>query len=169
VTLSACEAGGEGSVGYTQALCLAGSRSVVVSRWRADDRATGLLMMRFYSNLLGARVGLERALPKAVALAEAKRWLRTVPLDGAGVPGGPPAGDVRPYAHPHYWAGFILAGDPGDVSVSLPDPLALLDEPQQHESDADRASWTILAVGLGVAAGVGLWVWRRGRRADRKV
>jgi CHAT domain-containing protein len=78
VTLSACEsglgreAGGEGYVGFAQALFLAGARSVVLSLWKVDDRATALLMTRFYSNVLGMRVGLTGPLPKAVALAEAK-------------------------------------------------------------------------------------------------
>jgi hypothetical protein len=33
-------------------------------------------MVRFYQNLLGKRDGLTKPLPKAEALAEAKRWLR---------------------------------------------------------------------------------------------
>ncbi len=33
-------------------------------------------MARFYRNLLGKREGLKAPMPKAEALAEAKRWLR---------------------------------------------------------------------------------------------
>jgi CHAT domain-containing protein len=76
-------------------------------------------------------------MPKAEALAEAKRWLsrlgRNVALDLAGrldeaaerskgaprrqATGPPPVippglGDERPYAHPYYWAAFVLVGDP---------------------------------------------------------
>ena len=46
VTLSACEtalgrdAGGEGFVGFTQALLMSGTRSVCLSLWRVDDRPT---------------------------------------------------------------------------------------------------------------------------------
>src|SRR5262249_57840559 len=52
VTLSACEtalgrqAGGEGFVGFTQALLMSGARSVGLSLWKVDDRATALLMRR---------------------------------------------------------------------------------------------------------------------------
>src|SRR5262249_46657743 len=59
VTLSACEtargkyAGGEGFVGFTQALLMSGARSVCLSLWKVDDTATALLMQRFYANLLG--------------------------------------------------------------------------------------------------------------------
>ncbi|MGO9922371.1 MAG: tetratricopeptide repeat protein, partial [Isosphaeraceae bacterium] len=63
VTLSACETalgrddGGEGFVGFSQALLMSGARSVCLSLWRVDDRATSLLMTRFYQDLLGKRAG----------------------------------------------------------------------------------------------------------------
>ncbi len=82
VTLSACEtalgrdAGGEGFVGFTQALLMSGTRSVCLSLWKVDDTATALLMQRFYANLLGRRPGLTAPMPKAEALREAKAWLR---------------------------------------------------------------------------------------------
>ncbi len=84
VTLSACEtalgrdAGGEGFVGFTQALLMSGARSVCLSLWRVDDKATSLLMTRFYQNLLGKRPGLAKPMPKAEALHEAKQWLRSL-------------------------------------------------------------------------------------------
>jgi tetratricopeptide (TPR) repeat protein len=134
VTLSACQsglgkqAGGEGFLGFAQALFLAGARSVLVSLWKVDDTATALLMTRFYQNLLGRRPGLKTPLPKAEALREAKLWLRDLTaseIEGlqdklqAGRLGAGPAlkravaADAeRPYAHPHYWAAFILIGDP---------------------------------------------------------
>jgi tetratricopeptide (TPR) repeat protein len=139
VVLSACQTalgpdgGGEGLLGFAQVLLGKGARSLVLSLWKVDDTATALLMARFYHNLLG-----KTPLPKAQALDEAKHWLRTLPraevekLAGelargsvrAGeddpAPKGPareaakpavPAGD-RPFAHPSYWAAFILIGDP---------------------------------------------------------
>jgi CHAT domain-containing protein len=140
VTLSACQsalgqyANGEGYVGFAQALLLSGSRAVCLSLWKVDDAATALLMGRFYQNLLGKCEGLKAAMSKGAALAEAKEWLRTLPREQAlqrmaalskGVVRGKgrkvqpllpglPAGakdDDRPYAHPYYWAAFVLIGD----------------------------------------------------------
>ncbi len=139
VTLSACETalgrdqGGEGFVGFTQALLISGPRSVCLSLWKVDDTATALLMQRFYANLLGQRQGLKAAMPRAEALRESKTWLRTLrrtevlaltaELSGgvergtgakartpATIPGTDDNG--RPYESPHYWAAFVLAGDP---------------------------------------------------------
>jgi CHAT domain-containing protein len=138
VTLSACEtalgrdAGGEGFVGFTQALLVSGTRSVCLSLWKVDVKASALLMQRFYANLLGRRAGLSRPMPKAEALDQAKHWLRGLsvdevgrelaaldrgaerPLAGASGTGplAPAASGSRPYAHPYYWAAFVLAGDP---------------------------------------------------------
>src|SRR5262249_53537653 len=83
VVLSACQtalgryAGGEGYLGFSQALLVQGARSLGLSLGEVSDESTALLMQRFYQNLLGRREGLSRAMPKAAALAEAKRWLRT--------------------------------------------------------------------------------------------
>jgi tetratricopeptide (TPR) repeat protein len=133
VTLSACQtalgqaSGGEGFVGFTQALLMSGARSVVLSLWEVDDRATALLMRRFYEDLLGRRPGLDHPLPKAEALAEARAWLRGLDavqaeqaMDAAGLMRGgvrrlrpAPAGNSRrPFEHPYYWAAFVLVGDP---------------------------------------------------------
>ena len=82
VTLSACEtalgrdSGGEGFVGFTQALLIAGARSVCLSLWKVNDLATSLLMRRFYQNWRGKTPGLDKPLSKAEALREAQRWLR---------------------------------------------------------------------------------------------
>ncbi|HZW34604.1 MAG TPA: CHAT domain-containing protein, partial [Isosphaeraceae bacterium] len=142
VVLSACEsglgraAGGEGYLGFAQPLFAKGARSLVLSLWKVDDKATALLMTRFYQNLLGQRPGLSGPLPKAAALDEARRWLRELTVDEVGSelaaldrgtkrllakaagPASHPASAapqpavVRPYAHAYYWAAFILIGDP---------------------------------------------------------
>ncbi len=142
VTLSACEStlgkheNGEGFMGFAQAILLSGSRSACLSLWKVDDTATALLMDRFYQNLLGQREGLKSPMGKAAALGEAKAWLQTLPRDealkraaaltkgvvrGKGRPAQPLLGDVptavadkdgTPYAHPYYWAAFVLVGDP---------------------------------------------------------
>src|SRR5262249_20233132 len=126
-----------GFVGFTQALLMSGARSVCLSMWQVDDTATALLMQRFYANMLGRRPGLRSSMPKSEALREAKDWLRTlrraealaltVAMSGgivrgkgaqagqrAQVAGAIPAGgdSDRPYASPHYWAAFVLVGDP---------------------------------------------------------
>jgi CHAT domain-containing protein len=141
VVLSACETAlgrktsGQGLLGFAHALQVAGARSVVLSRWKVDDTATALLMLRLYENLLGARKGT-KAQPRAAALQEAKSWLRVLGrkqargLAGALVNGklsGTRASEVelelkdeavklpageRPFAHPAFWAAFTLLGDP---------------------------------------------------------
>jgi hypothetical protein len=138
VTLSACQtalgkqAGGEGLMGFTQALLMSGARSVCLSLWKVDDQATSLLMRRFYENLLGMREGLKAPMPKAEALHEAKVWLRNLKAEEVekqlrdldkSAPGqtrSPPKKpqvktapkSAKPFEHPHYWASFILIGDP---------------------------------------------------------
>src|SRR5262249_5109824 len=89
VTLSACQTGlgrqtgGEGFVGFSQAFFLAGARRPILSLWEVDDRATALLMTRFYQNWLGKREGLGRPMSRAEALREAKEWLRGLTPDQA--------------------------------------------------------------------------------------
>jgi hypothetical protein len=129
--------GGDGHLGFAQAFLLVGARSVCLSLWKVDDTATSLLMSRFYENLLGKRERLVQPMPKSEALAEAKNWLHELTFDdaiklaadlsgsisrGKGedalelvVPktdAATPSSDDRPFAHPRYWAAFILIGDP---------------------------------------------------------
>jgi CHAT domain-containing protein len=133
VVLSGCETAlgrattSEGYLGFTQALFARGARSVVLSLWAVDDQATSLLMARFYANLLGRRPELKKPMPKSEALHEAKTWLRGLTIDAADSAASKlpqvSRGDVRrrvdtptsihPYANPHFWAAFVLVGDPG--------------------------------------------------------
>jgi CHAT domain-containing protein len=126
VVLSACESalglhvGSEGYLGFAQPLFAKGARSVVLSQWKVDDQATSLLMTRFYENLLGRRKGVNRPMPKARALHEARMWLRELTVDRvqqltrsdphkAQSARGPTP--IRPFEHPSHWASFILIGD----------------------------------------------------------
>lgn len=94
--LSACqtalgqEVTGEGLVGLTRAFFYAGVPSLVVSLWNVTDGPTPDLMMDFYRNL-------DRPQEKAKALQAAK-----LAMIGRG----------ETYAHPAYWAPFILLGEP---------------------------------------------------------
>jgi CHAT domain-containing protein len=101
VVLSACETGmgdvrsGEGVFGLRRAFRLAGAESIVMSLWAVPDRPTSELMERFYGYWLDGRSGSSALRRAALDLLEARRREK-----GA--------------AHPLFWGGFILAGDPGD-------------------------------------------------------
>ena len=114
VTLSGCRTSqGAGSrsgeeLGFAQAFFASGARCLLMSRWNVDDRATALLMGRFYENLTGRRPGARAGAPRAPmsparALQEAQSWLREWRSPDGGTP----------FAHPIYWAGFELIGAAG--------------------------------------------------------
>jgi tetratricopeptide (TPR) repeat protein len=114
MTLSGCEtvrAGGAGRgepYGFTPAIFAAGARRILSSKWPVDDRATTILMARFYENYTGRyddrrAGGVGRPMTAAQALQEAKRYVRFL-HDPSG---------RQPYGHPIYWAGFFLIGVPG--------------------------------------------------------
>jgi CHAT domain-containing protein len=100
VVLSACETGlgqfvaGEGIVGLTRALQIAGARSVVASHWQVADRGTTTLMVAFHENL-------RRGLAKDEALRQA---MATVRKNGRTAP-------------PYYWAPFFLMGEPDNPNL----------------------------------------------------
>jgi CHAT domain-containing protein/tetratricopeptide (TPR) repeat protein len=95
VVLSACNTGrgrlvnGEGVVGLHRAFFYAGARSVLASLWSVNDRASSDLMSLFYYHL-----------QKGQGKAEAMRAAKLKFLKSAS------------HAHPYYWAGFILQGEP---------------------------------------------------------
>jgi CHAT domain-containing protein len=91
--LSACNTGrgerkaGEGVVGLSWALLVAGCPSVVVSQWGVDDASTATLMIDFYRNLTQGRQKAD-ALRQAALRLERRQRTR----------------------HPYYWASFVLIG-----------------------------------------------------------
>ncbi len=93
--LSACQTAlgkeikGEGLVGLAHGFMAAGSKSVVASLWKVDDRATAVLMADFYESVL------QKGLPPAAALRAAKlKMMRD-----------------KKWSAPYYWAGFELQGE----------------------------------------------------------
>jgi len=93
--LSACQTAlgkdikGEGLVGLTHAFMSAGSKSVVASLWKVDDRATAVLMADFYEAML------QQGMSPAAALRSAKlKMMRD-----------------KQWSAPYYWAGFVLQGE----------------------------------------------------------
>jgi CHAT domain-containing protein len=109
VTLSGCQTSGlqliGTSPGLAESFLVAGAHGVVVSLWSVDDRATALLMRRFYALLARDRqaASVSTAAPgcDAVhALRDAKLWLRDL-TDESG---------TKPFQNPAYWAGFVFIG-----------------------------------------------------------
>jgi CHAT domain-containing protein/Tfp pilus assembly protein PilF len=96
VILSACESGrgrvapGEGIIGTMWALFVAGSKATVVSQWRVESVSTTELMTAFHQGLARGDGG------KADLLRRATLELLRNPR----------------YAHPFYWAPFVLVGNP---------------------------------------------------------
>jgi tetratricopeptide (TPR) repeat protein len=95
--LSACETGKgavyrvEGIVGMTQAFMMAGSPRVLVSLWKVDDAATRALMTKFYA-LWNPEKG--KGLSAVAALRQAQAHVRA----------------QKQWAHPYYWAAWVLWG-----------------------------------------------------------
>ena len=93
VILSGCETGrgdsgtGEGLLGMSWALFIAGSPTTVASKWKVESDSTSELMVDFHRNL--------HRVSKAKALQEAALTLMKKPE----------------YRHPFYWSGFVLMGE----------------------------------------------------------
>jgi CHAT domain-containing protein len=96
--LSACETArgrfgaGEGVIGLTWALFVAGTPATVVSQWKVESASARELMLGFHRNL---RTPSREPAPKAEALRQAALKLMKNPST----------------SHPFYWAGFVLVGD----------------------------------------------------------
>lgn len=96
VVLSACQTGlgkevaGEGLIGMTRGFMYAGAPRMVVSLWSVDDRATSVLMARFYKRMIEG----EKQPPSAA--------LRSAQIEMWKNPGR---------KAPYFWAGFIFQGE----------------------------------------------------------
>jgi CHAT domain-containing protein len=94
--LSACETGlgrlsrAEGVIGLSRAFTFAGASNIIVSLWAVADESTAELMIALYSSLLSTE--------KPALIAP---HLRTAKLQQI---------DRGQFAHPYYWAPFVLIG-----------------------------------------------------------
>jgi len=127
VTLSACDtavgamkdANGKDVEGFAYVTQKLGAMSVIASLWPVDDVGTQVLMPKFYALH-------QQGLSKAEALRQAQLALlngnskasqvkaqRSEPLDNQTDSSLPryPKDSAKPYAHPYYWAPFILIGN----------------------------------------------------------
>jgi CHAT domain-containing protein/tetratricopeptide (TPR) repeat protein len=100
VVLSACQTAGgrvgagEGMIGMTWALFVAGCPTTLVSQWKVDTRSTSKLMVEFHSNLQRQHQR-STVVSKAQALRQAMLTLLK----------------SEEYELPYYWAPFVLVGD----------------------------------------------------------
>jgi CHAT domain-containing protein/uncharacterized protein HemY len=100
VVLSACETArgrvsrGEGMIGLTWALFVAGAPTTVVSQWKVKSDSTAQLMIEFHRQLNSRPMGSATENSAAWALRSAALKLKR---------------DSR-YRHPFDWAGFIVVG-----------------------------------------------------------
>ncbi|PYS93226.1 MAG: hypothetical protein DMF64_05970 [Acidobacteria bacterium] len=120
LTLSACDTanGGAGSdgkevEGFAVLAQRQGAKAVIASLWPVADRSTRLLMQNFYQ-LRNAQVGTL----KAEALRQAQLALLRGTKTDAGTTAQRGIGrdliianKAAPYAHPYFWAPFILIGN----------------------------------------------------------
>lgn len=97
--LSACQTGlgrvsdGEGLIGMSWALFIAGTSTTVTSQWKVDSASTSLLMVGFHRLL--QRSQNRDGLSKAEALRQASLKLMAEPK----------------YRHPFFWSGFVVVGE----------------------------------------------------------
>jgi CHAT domain-containing protein/Tfp pilus assembly protein PilF len=100
VVLSACDTArghvgtGEGMIGLSWALFVAGTPTTVVSQWKVASSSTAQLMVEFHRQLK-SELKLDSKPSEAEALRRAVIRLQA---------------DER-YRHPFYWAGFVVVGD----------------------------------------------------------
>jgi CHAT domain-containing protein len=101
--LSACEtargraSAGEGMIGLSWAMFVAGAPATVVSQWKVESASTRDLMLSFHRQMRASPVATKSKSTKAEALRQAALRLMKNPQT----------------SHPFYWAGFVLVGDGG--------------------------------------------------------
>jgi CHAT domain-containing protein/tetratricopeptide (TPR) repeat protein len=121
LTLSACDTGMSGNAGNGREVDglgttaqLKGARAVISTLWEVNDRSTGRLMGDFYRRWAegGGKVTKVEALRQAQLDLLRGSVATSGPGDGRGFPAGKPLVDTpKGYAHPYYWAPFVLMGN----------------------------------------------------------
>jgi CHAT domain-containing protein len=133
LALSACETGlgdahstrpGAEVEGLGAIAQQAGAQAVLASLWPVADRSTALLMRRLYEahakdhfdkadSLKAAQLELLRGTSQSAAAGEERRGLARMAGSVPGAGGAKPASAApkAPFAHPFYWAPFILMGN----------------------------------------------------------
>jgi CHAT domain-containing protein len=105
VVLSACETArgrvtpGEGLIGLSWAMFVAGSPTTVVSQWKVESASTTELMVGFHRHLQERFSGSNSPGAQRMTKAEALRRAALQLLRS------------ERYAHPFFWAGFVMVGD----------------------------------------------------------
>ncbi|MDX2232486.1 MAG: CHAT domain-containing protein [Leptolyngbyaceae cyanobacterium bins.349] len=110
ITLSNADSKGEDILAMGYRFLRQGAKAVVSSLWLVDDRATQVLMERFYQNWVQGNVTQAAALQQAqIALIQGKE---EAPNQGkSDISVEPLPATQRNFSHPYYWAPFILIGN----------------------------------------------------------
>ncbi|MDZ4718998.1 MAG: CHAT domain-containing tetratricopeptide repeat protein [Roseiflexaceae bacterium] len=127
VTLNACMSGlshvasGDELLGLPRAFLFAGAATIICTLHQVDDLAAYILMVVFYENLALGMPPAEAIHQAQISLSNADHAQisllveRTLGADGVAILATFPSmngQDQRPFAHPRYWASFILIGKP---------------------------------------------------------
>ncbi len=108
VVLSACNtasgagAGSEAVSGLGRAFFYAGARALLVSNWPVDSASARVLMTDIFRRYAAAA---------PTAKAESLRGAMLALIDGAGAVDAATGRSSYSYAHPLFWAPFVLVGD----------------------------------------------------------
>ena len=114
--LSACETNFPGVIAVDEVVSMAtafvqaGAAGAVATLWSVDDLSTMVLMSRFYTEWRTNGHQPEDALRRAqiwlrdLTVAERASAYPAIDFEGSG------EADGRPYANPHWWAGFTYTG-----------------------------------------------------------
>jgi CHAT domain-containing protein len=121
LTLSACETGMSGNAsngrevdGLGTTAQLKGAKAVISSLWSVDDASTGLLMADFYKRWAdgAGKVAKVEALRQAQLDLLLGKVTPQADSVGRGFSSEGSASETpKGYAHPFYWAPFVLMGN----------------------------------------------------------